>query len=399
MSDIPAGFPRELLNQPWTARLEHFRAYTMAHPCLVEARDAVVNAIHEVPPNSLILVLGPTGVGKTTLRAKIEQMLTAEMLPILAADPGRIPVVSVECVAPEAGSFSWRAHFRRLLLQMEEPLIDYKIDPEAPVRIANIVVRFTPSEKAVGAEYQHAVERALAFRRPAAVLIDEAQHLAKMGSGRRLADQLDVIKSLANRTNTVHVLFGTYELLAFRNLSAQLSRRSIDIHFPRYRLATPGDAKAFRTVLRSFEQQLPLPEPPDLIKEWEYLYERSVGCVGILKDWLMRSLVSVSRRNNHCLTHKDLESHAPSVAQCDKMLSEALEGENRLLESKEGRNRLRARLGLGPSESSSEVTGTAGIIQSAAGGQPQANPRRPGQRRPTRDAVGTQSVCANAAGV
>jgi hypothetical protein len=64
MGNTPTGFPPELLNQPWTARVEHFRAYTMAHPCLVEARDALVNAIREVPPNSLILVLGPTGVGK-----------------------------------------------------------------------------------------------------------------------------------------------------------------------------------------------------------------------------------------------------------------------------------------------------------------------------------------------
>ena len=96
-----------------------------------------------------------------------------------------------------------------------------------------MVVRFTPSERAIGAEYQHAVERALAFRRPAAVLIDEAQHLAKMGSGRRLADQLDVIKSLANRTKTVHVLMGTYELLAFRN-----SERTIEP--PEYRYPFPA---------------------------------------------------------------------------------------------------------------------------------------------------------------
>jgi energy-coupling factor transporter ATP-binding protein EcfA2 len=399
MGNTPASFPRELLNQPWTARLQYFRTYTMAHPCLVDARDALVNAIHEVPPNSLILVLGPTGVGKTTLRAKIEQLLTAEMLPTLSADLGRIPVVSIECVAPEAGSFSWRAHFRRLLLQMEEPLVDYKIDPEAPVRVANMVVRFTPSEKAVGAEYQHAVERALAFRRPAAVLIDEAQHLAKMGSGRRLADQLDVIKSLANRTKTVHVLFGTYELLAFRNLSAQLSRRSIDIHFPRYRLANPGDATAFRTVLRSFEQQLPLLERPDLVNEWEYLYERSVGCVGILKDWLMRALVSVSRRNNHSLTRKDLESHAPSVAQCDKMLSEALEGESRLLESKEERSRLRARLGLSPSEAPGGTSAADSVAQSVRTGESRTSRRKPGQRRPTRDPIGTRSLYANASGI
>jgi energy-coupling factor transporter ATP-binding protein EcfA2 len=119
MGHTSIGFPRELLNEPWTARIQYFRTYTMAHPCLVSAREALLNAIHEVPPNSLILVLGPTGVGKTTLRAKVEQVLTAEMLPSLSADSGRIPVVSVECVASEAGSFSWRAHFRRLLLQME----------------------------------------------------------------------------------------------------------------------------------------------------------------------------------------------------------------------------------------------------------------------------------------
>lgn len=392
------GFPRELLSQPWSVRINYFQTYTMAHPRLVTAREALLNAIHEVPPNSLILVLGPTGVGKTTLRAKIEQLLAVEMLPALELDPGRLPVVSVECIAPESGNFSWRDHFRRLLLQMEEPLVDYKINPAAPVRIGDGVVRFMPSARAAGAAYHHAVERALAFRRPVAVLIDEAQHLARMGSGRRLSDQLDVIKSLANRTKTVHILIGTYELLAFRNLSAQLSRRSIDIHFPRYLADDPDDRKAFRTVLRSFEQQLPLPEPLDLLNEWEYLYERSIGCVGILKDWLMRALVSASRRNADSLTRKDLQAHALSVAQCDKMLSEAVEGETRLLESTEERSRLRTRLGLSPTENSREDSNTASTVPLAeVAAVPRRNQRKPGQRRPVRDAVGVPGpIYANA---
>jgi hypothetical protein len=389
MGSTPAGFPQDLLNQPWSARIHYFQTYTMAHPRLVTVRDALLNAIHGVPSNSLILVFGPTGVGKTTLRAKVEQLLTAELLPVLEADRGRLPVVSVECVAPESGSFSWRDHFRRLLLQMEEPLVDYKINPEAPVRIGDRVVRFMPSARAVGTEYHHAVERALAFRRPVAILIDEAQHLARMGSGRRLSDQLDVIKSLANRTKTVHVLIGTYELLAFRNLSAQLSRRSIDIHFTRYRADHPDDLKAFRTIVKSFEQQLPLSQPPDLLNEWEYLYERSIGCVGVLKDWLVRVLVSLSRRNADSLTRKDLERHAPGVAQCDKMLSEAIEGEVSLLESTEARRRLRTRLGLGTMEDGREDMTAGGVAPPAERAARRRQQRKPGQRRPVRDAVGT----------
>src|SRR2546427_10812438 len=180
-----------------------------------------------------------------------------------------------------------------------------------------------------------------------------------MSSGRRLSDQLGVIKSLATRTNTVHVLIGTYELLAFRNLSAQLSRRSIDIHFPRYKADDADDLKIFLTIVKSFEQQLPLSEPPDLLQDWEYLYERSIGCVGILKDWLVKALGSVSRRKAGSLTRKDLEAQAPSVAQCDKMLSEAAEGEVRLLEGAEERSRLRTRLGLGGKENSEEAAGSS----------------------------------------
>ena len=400
MDAPPTGFPRELLTQPLGARLEYFRNYTIAHPRLVAARDALVGAIHEMAPNSLILVLGPTGVGKTTLRMKIEQLVVTEMLADLKTDPGRLPVVSVECIAPESGTFSWRDHFRRLLLQMEEPLVDYKLNPDAPVRVGNRVVKFMPSARSAGSEYHYAVEVALRFRHPVAVLIDEAQHLARMGSGRRLSDQLDVIKSMANRTKTIHVLLGTYELLSFRNLSAQLSRRSIDIHFRRYRADDPGDRRMFLTVLRSFEQHLPLAQPPNLVNEWEYLYERSIGCVGVLKDWLVRALTRVFARNATVLTRRDLQEHALSVSQCEKLLSEALEGENRLTESAEQRSRLRTRLGLVPEERKATDSAIGEAVPAIADTTPRKRRRMPGRRLPGRDPVGhIEAPYASAAAV
>lgn len=239
----------------WTARLKRFQEYTVAHPHLVEAKERLVAAIRESAPNSLILVIGPTGVGKSTLRFRIEQLLTTELLPDLESDLARMPVVSVEAVAPPSGSFNWRDHFKRTLSAMDEPLIDRKQTLAGGSEVGPV---FTPGLKAPGGEFYRAVERALHYRRPCAVLIDEAQHLAKVSSGRRLLDQLDVIKSLANRTRTVHVLFGTYDLLAFRNLSGQLSRRSVDVHFRRYRADQTQDRKAFMNVVCSFERQIPL---------------------------------------------------------------------------------------------------------------------------------------------
>jgi hypothetical protein len=110
------------------SRLDRFRAYTVAHPRLVKAKDDLMNAMRGAEPNSLIFVFGPPKVGKTTLRLKTEQLVTAELLNQLQEDRMRIPIASVEAVAPESGSFNWRDHYRRLLHQLDEPLIDYKVN-------------------------------------------------------------------------------------------------------------------------------------------------------------------------------------------------------------------------------------------------------------------------------
>lgn len=181
------------------SRLERFRTFTVAHPRLVEAKEALVNAIRGAEQNSLIFVFGPTGVGKTTLRLKTEQLITAEMLSELHQDRTRIPVVSVEAIAPESGSFNWRDHYKRLLHQLDEPLIDYKLGCPTEGSLAPSIPRFMPPSKAVGTDYRYAVEQAVRYRRPVAVMIDEAQHLGKIPSGRRLLDQLDVVEHSGRR--------------------------------------------------------------------------------------------------------------------------------------------------------------------------------------------------------
>src|SRR5215469_16482225 len=360
-------------------RLERFRNFTMAHPRLVEARDKLVDAIDGAAPGSLVLVLGPTGVGKTTLRMKVENLLMQQMAAAMAADPGRLPFVSTEVVPPDSGRFRWRDYFSRLLAAMNEPLIDFKT-----LRSADRTgVLNTPPSSVGGRELGYAVEQALRYRRPPVVFVDEAQHLARIASGRRLSDQLDVIKSIANRTETVHVLLGTYELLAFRNLSAQLSRRSIDLHFQRYRVESAEDRQVFRSVLLTFQKQLPFAEVEmNLMATWEFLYERSIGCVGILKEWLMRACVRAIKHGAVTLSPEHLEKTALSASQCEKVLAESREGETRLNDDAHARLRLRTLLGIQP-RASGEVPSEPKQIAAFRN----RTKRRPGQRAPQRDLI------------
>jgi len=372
------------LDESRKPNLREFQGFTLAHPQLVEAKDKLLAAIQESPPNSLVMVFGPTGVGKTTLLTKVEQILTQSLLSSLQTDRGRIPVVSVEAAAPESGNFNWRDQFKRTLLKMEEPLVECKRSPPVP-RSGDDDLCARLSSKTSAAEYRYAVEQALRYRRPLAVLIDEAQHLVKLTSGRKLLDQLDVIKSIANLTATVHVLFGTYDLLAFHNLNGQLSRRCVEIHFRRYRADQEGDRRSFVNTVHSFAQRMPFSQPPDLAVEWEYLYERSVGCVGVLKDWLVRGLVHALKRGKKTLNRSDLEPYALSVSQCERMLSEAIEGELRLRETADEQCRLRARLGLATCTPGEE--GLAGDS-----GSRRRRRAQPGQRRPMRDQVGRSTL-------
>ena len=341
------AFPRELLDQPPEPRLLYFKSFTIAHPLLKAADAALKQAIHEPAGWSVIFVYGPTGVGKTTLRRRVEKHLTESLMETLRQDTGIVPVVSIEAAAPDSSQFSWKDYYRRALLALEEPLIDRKLTDQVRNSFRDGCGRVLRDSRVPGLELRMALEGALIHRRPAAFFVDEAQHLAKMKSGRKLQDQLDSIKSLASLANTVHVLIGTYELLPFRNLSGQLSRRSIDVHFPRYHAERSEDFAAFRNVVFTLQRHLPLKSESDLLPHIEYCYERSIGCVGLVKDWLTRALALALNQGAHAVSLKMLERTAWSLDQSERMAREAVDGESEVAEKGEKRDRLKQLLQMG----------------------------------------------------
>jgi AAA domain len=179
MSD---GFPRELLGQSIEERLAYFKQYTVFHPKLREAHDALLSAIQEPGDASLIFVYGPTGIGKTTLRLRVQQKLIEAALPALEEDRGRIPVVGIELKTSGTRNFNWKEYFRGALIALEEPLIDSKISYSVQGVARNSVGGLTIQDRVVAPEMRRALENALRHRRPDIFFIDEAQHFAKIAT-------------------------------------------------------------------------------------------------------------------------------------------------------------------------------------------------------------------------
>ena len=374
------GFPHNLLERPPTERRAYFNDFTALHPMLEKTYEALRRAIRNAMPGAIIMVYGPTGVGKTTLLEGLNRHLMETVLAEMKEDRGRFPVIYTRTVGTEKDKFEWKDFFRRLLIDLDEPAVDRKVDMrkwehhEFNRRLIN-------DHKTSGSQFRYAAEQALKHRRPLALLVDEAQHIGIVGSGQKLLNQLNVLKSVADTTKVPHVLCGTYELLPFRDLNGQLSRRSFDIHFPRYRADLPEQREAFINVAWTFQHHLPVAEMPDLTGVWDFLYERSIGCIGILKDWLSAALALSLEETSPSLTRAHLDATAPATAKCMRQLTEAVEGERKLTESDESRELLRQYLGL--------EAGEARKIQPhQAAESKRPKRRRVGSRNPVRDPIG-----------
>lgn len=235
------------------------------------------------------------------------------------------------------------------------------------------------------------LEQALKQRRPKIFFIDEAHHLLAVASGRKLTDVPEAIKSLASLTQVLHGLIGTYDLLTLHDIGDQLSRRSIYVHLPRYNAEFIEDREIWHSVIWNFQCQIPTKEPPDFLSHWEYLYSRSLGCVGILKNWSRNALGEALNEDAPTVTLKHLEKRALSVGQCRNILKHIKQGEARYAEIEGKIEELYQDLGLRcPPISKHQITSQSEIKSQDI--EPKKRKKLVGIRKPRRDSIGSENA-------
>ena len=140
-------------------------------------------------PTDLIVVAGPTRVGKTTLGKR----LAHELICPNQAEDGMIPLVRVEAATTNQAKFSTKHFTLRLLEELSDPVST----------IGNgISLRYRQSETHLRMQ----LERCLRYRQTRFLIVDEAQHLLRTTSGVRPGEVIDTLKSLANEVGLTIVL-------------------------------------------------------------------------------------------------------------------------------------------------------------------------------------------------
>lgn len=326
---------------PSNQDVEAFQNGRISHAHLLKAREKLFFEVFNAVEGTLIFLFGPTGVGKSTLIESFKEKFTDEMFTKGISSEGDLPVLVVEARAPDSKKFSWKELYRSTLDVMMEPLPTKKCPLELRTH------KPPKRQKAVGYELLFSLQEAIIRRNVKVLIIDEAQHIG-IGSGPGgIHAQLDHLKSIANLTETIIVLAGVYELIDFRNLSGQLSRRSIDIHFPHYMADSPVDSQHFADVLLTFQERIPFTCTPPLVSMIDDLYAGSMGCVGILKGWLDRAVRLVAIEGGNMFTHDHLMRTVMSDEQLKTIWAELVEGEKKLTTSPQPLTNMKKLLKIG----------------------------------------------------
>ena len=237
---------------------------------------------------------------------------------------------------------------------------------------------------------RNAVEYALALLQVKVVFVDEAQHLLAPDLVRKPTAQLDWLKTWANRTNVLHVLVGNFDLYEYCHLSGQVVRRMRDQYFPRYHLDNQKECEEFVGALKSLLLAVPLNvDVPELLSRWRWFGEWSVGCVGVLGDWIVDTVDTLWREGETVLTIEALTKHALQPDQRARLEMEARTGENRVARAKaQSELELQRLLGTrAPDGKPLQATASA----PSANGASQGRGNRI-ERAPSRDQVGESTT-------
>lgn len=274
------------------AKLKEFQVKVVHHGMLDDVQARTLSSITTGQPGNITAIIGPTGAGKTTVSTLIAEALRTH----IRGKEKHQGVIEMLLKANEVSRFNWKDFYQRLLALCNEPLTE---EIENPI-----------SANATVDRYRRCLEQDLTKSGVKVLILDEAHHLVRNKKEDALEDQMYRLKSFSDMSQVHIVLIGTYELYSVVALDDQLFRRVNFVHFPRYQIEKTEHVDMFKVALYNFMELLAPFKPVSFVEPEmaTFLWTGSVGCVGILQNWILKSVGEQLNSGSVSLTRKHFES-------------------------------------------------------------------------------------------
>ncbi|MEM5448883.1 AAA family ATPase [Paraburkholderia guartelaensis] len=262
---------------------------------------------------STTLVVGPTGVGKTTLGNMQLRSLLSNYRVRIQENPAFIPAVMAEVDPADKGEINFVLLYNRLCAALLAPgsLGGFTADasdgqPMDAVKNARLLL-----------------ENALKERKLKHLILDEAVHFTD--SKTDPIEYGNLLKSLGKRGACNLLLLGAYGCERLVVATSQLSRRIGVVHYERYK-ATDNDFKEYAKFVRSLVENMPYRFDIELASRIEYLFEGTVGLPGSTAD-VLKDAAKRSYEDGNKWSEEHLLKAMPSRAAHKKILTDTVRGE------------------------------------------------------------------------
>ncbi len=352
-------FSEELIEGDKEIKMEYFKNYVVEHKFLENAIIDTIGSLTNHVSESLVFVCGPSGVGKKELIRGVTKRLNSMAEKKIIENPGCIPVVQVEALAPQQGSFNFNNLYKSILKTMNEVLLNSKISYSDITSVDSLGQSITLS-KVQKAEYHEVLQNALRYRDVMALIINEAHHMLRISGSKKFNWSIDLLKSLTNESQTPIVLVGTYALASYlvdfeSVITDQINQRARIINFPRYRQDVVEEVDVFLKTAKKLLLNMPLEKTSEHLidKDWRYFYKYSLGCIGTLKNWLMRAYSVALDSQSKTLKKEHLDQTKITGLRSSGMLNSIIEGE-RTMESILSEGDISIKLGFGKTKEKTE---------------------------------------------
>lgn len=297
------------------------------HSAYQSSRSRLRAELDNHRPGHMVFIIGPSGVGKTTLRHSVMQEMFGQPA---RWGRGRTPVVETFALLSKNAYFSSLELAKALVDELHAPKLDWllresnlpKLDIELirkELRACEMAWAELRPRRGTEGDYWSLFQRGLRARECKYVSIDQVTALLVNHRNKSPADHTLHLVSLAESAGVMFIMTGIHHASELWAVHPELRRRVSVVWVPPYGESRAGDIDNFHRLLRSMESKYSLSKQGLLMSmafeilyatggvfaELRQLLDRAKvkaeedGCAKILKNHIESSFMS--NRDLDCL--------------------------------------------------------------------------------------------------